>query len=179
MDCVDLAELAGGGEMGGEFEIADGSSLGAGLEDSAVAVDCVCEVLAVADRYAARFFAVDVFACFCGDDGGECVPVVAGCYEDGVDVVSGEDFVHVAVHDAIFVAVFLVGEVFYDLASALLYVGDCDELYVRFVEHALEYVASARAYADCAEDDFLTWGDGAVFAEDCRGDYCWGGDCEG
>ncbi len=105
MDGVELTELAGACQFGGEDEVADRTPLGAGLKDAGVTADGVGEVEALLDGEGEWFLAIHVLAGLGGEDGGHGVPAVAGGDEEGVDVGPIEDRLEVIVGDAVLRAV--------------------------------------------------------------------------
>ena len=169
MDRVNLAEFAAAREGGGELEIVDVASLGAGLENPPVAIGRVGELLAFADRHAARLLAVNVFAGFGGEHAGDRVPPVAGRDQHGVDIGATVDFRHFAGLHAVLVVVLAVGHHADDFAPRFLHIGDHDELHVGLAEKRFEDLAPARADADAPEHDAVAGCDRAVFAQDGGG----------
>ena len=162
MDFEQLAELARLGHLDRQHEVADAATLGTRLIDPAVQVDHVGQGPALLDRHRAGLLAVDVLARPSGHDRSHRVPAVAGGDQHGVDVVAAEHIEHVAVRDAIAVAVGLVDHLLHFFAARLLTIGNGHELGHREFQELAQDVAPATAQPDSADGDALARGHGAV-----------------
>jgi len=126
------------------------SLLASGLDDAFVFTCGVDEDSAFADGEGQWFFAVDVFARLAGVDAVECVPVIRGCDDDGIDVGVLEHFSVVGV----FFPGFVAAELFPDLAggdfveSGLVDVADGDDLGAFGESHDLAGTSSDAYVAD-------------------------------
>ena len=167
---VEFAETTFAGELHGVLHERHAAPLRARLEDAARAMHRLGDLLAVADRQAARLLAIDVLARLGRQDRGGGVPPVARGDQDGVDVAAGEQFPQVAVEHAIGVAVVFVHECLALVTPACLHVGDRHAVDVGETEHRGEHIGAPRPDADHAERDLLARGHGAVEAKDAGGD---------
>jgi hypothetical protein len=115
--------------------------------------------------HGAGFFAIDVLAGAGGKDRGGAMPAVAGGDDDGVDIRSGEQLVHVNIAGAVIVAIVAVDGLADDFAVGFLDVGNGDEVDIGLLEETFEHLAPARSEADSADGDAVVGGAAGGFAE--------------
>ncbi|OPZ03119.1 MAG: hypothetical protein BWZ10_03321 [candidate division BRC1 bacterium ADurb.BinA364] len=163
------------GQIDGETEIADAAPLRSRLEDAAVAPNRIVQVHAVAHRDAARFFAIDVFARLGRQNRSQRMPAVSGGDQQGVDIVSGQQFEHVAIHRAILVAVMRIGHLFDQIATLGLDIAHCHEAHIRLGQHAIQHRSPSWPDTQSAKNDSVARRHGSVPAKRACRDDRWRG----
>ena len=91
------------------LKIGDTAALRAGLEDPLLPMHGVGQLPTGGDGDATRLLAIDVLASFRGQDGGRCVPAVAGRDQHGIDILAVEQVTEVAVKNAVLIPVVIIG----------------------------------------------------------------------
>jgi hypothetical protein len=167
---MNSAQLAASSKVSGKLEIADAPPLGPRLENASVTFYRVIQSLTVTDSNAARLFTVNILACLGCYDRRQRMPVIARCYQYRIDVVAPKHFVHITIHNAVFISVLRVSHVLDDFTPVGLNVTDRNKLNVRLIEHTAQYVPAPRTDADCTQHDPFTGSYSAVFAQGARTD---------
>src|SRR5208282_5939806 len=72
------------------------------------------------------------------------------------------------VHDAIAVAIMLIGNLFDTFAAAALHIANGHELDILFRKHHAQVILAARAEAEAAQHNPFAWGHGASAAQGSR-----------
>ncbi len=145
----DLSEFAGVEEILDSTLEFIAALLGAALDDAVVFAGGFDDLATFPDVVGDGFFNIDVLPCLDRPDGGECVPVVAGGNDDGVDVFVLDKFAQIS--RALGVRKLLLGgrdAVFIRVAE----VGDIDVL---DSAEPLDGARAASAEADEADADCL------------------------
>lgn len=155
---VEFPEFAALGQLDGGLKIRHAAALGAGLENAFGALDGFGEPLAAVDGDAARFFAVNVFARFGGEDRRIGVPAIPGGDEDGVDIPAFEEFPEVPIEFAGGSTLQIIDESLAGDAPQFLDIGDGHAAYVVVGQHSSENGSAAWTDANDAQSDLIIGG---------------------
>ena len=101
------------------------------------------------------------------------MPSITGGDEHGVDIVTGQDVVHVSIENAIAIPVVLVDNLLHPLSTSALQIGGRDHLHIGVQEKSRENVRASVSDTDSSKCDAFTWRDRSISSEHVRGDYVW------
>ena len=113
------------------------------------------EPLTGIDGDTARLLAVDILTRFGSGDRRGCVPAIAGRDQNGIDVVSPEQFAEVAVQLAVFVSVMTIDHPLALIASHLLHIGDRGHSDVVKLQHRSQVVPAPGTDSDHPQIDAI------------------------
>ena len=105
-----LSEFSGVRPIDGLLKVGNTAPLSARLEDATMFVHRVGQLLAQLDCDAARFFTVNIFASFGGQDRCRSVPAISRRDQHGVDVFPVEKLTEIMVQFAAGVAVVIIDQ---------------------------------------------------------------------
>jgi hypothetical protein len=167
---LELPELPAVGEFDRIHEIGDVPPLRAGLVGPPETAHRIGQSPAFRNRHGAWFFAIDVLARPRREDRRHGMPAIAGGYQHGIDIAPSQDFVHVAVFDAVVVFVSLIRHLLDGIAPFRPGVADGDELHIGLAEKREQVLASTRTDPDPTQHDAITGRHCAILSQNGAGD---------
>jgi hypothetical protein len=168
-----LAKFSGMGQVCRQLKILNAAALRAGLIHSAISGDTVGKHPTLFDGHTAWFLTVDIFTRFGGQDRSKRMPAIAGRDENGVDVVTFQDVVHISIDNTIVIPVVLVDHRLHSLATSALQVGGSDHLHIGILEKPRKNVRASVSDTDSSKRNSFTWRDRSISSEHVGGDNVW------
>ncbi len=149
------AQLAAAGQFHCEHEVLAVATLAACLVDAAVARESVAQRLVLRDGGATGLLAVDIHSRLGGVDREQGVPALPGRDQQRVNVVPGQQFLVLAVHPGVLVAVPLVDHALDHLAAVVSDVAHGHHLHLGIAEQGLHVAPAAPANAEARHHDLV------------------------
>ena len=154
------------------LEVRDTATLRAGLEDAFLAMNGIGQFLTSSDGDAARLFAIDVFACFCGHHGCCCMPPVTGCDQHRIDIFPVQQFAEITKKLTVCVSIVLVDQFLASVTPRGLNVGNGNALNIFKWQHRFKVISATWPDSDNSECYFFARCDRSITAQHMRWHEC-------